>query len=736
MKDFILKYVEQGIPVFPCWKEKKNPVSKNGFYNATCDIQSLNKLFFQNDMLIGMPTGKITGIVVVDLDQGKCFPKTDIVDTRTVDELREELENNYGPIPDTFQVETAGGGRHFYYYAPDTKLSSSRRSFDDSLPIDIRANGGYVCAVDDENYTVYDDVDGLGIDNLIKRLTPLPEWIENFKKTNSPSEIEKAKNLLPESEVREIRSALNFIDADDRDNWVNIGMILKDIGTDQARSLWDEWSQKSDKYDAKDQSRKWNTFKPKGDKTIASIFFMAKAQGWTTTYQKKNEIILFEDLQNVPEILDKDLFPGREPFPVNLLNPGGLVGDIARFIVETAIRPQPIFALAGALCAVGTLAGRKYQTASGLRTNLYCLSVGTSGCGKEFPRQAIKSLFSDAGCDKYLQVESIASDASIVSELLDFPSRLFLLDEIGRFLKTTTSSTKSPHLYNVVSILLSLHSGANSTFYGKSYADTKRKAKLNQPNLCLYGTTVPESLYNGMTREQISDGFLARMLVFESDVSRPKTKEISNDTKINSKPVEIIDQIKALDKQKINKHPEGNLDHLNANPMIVKFSAEALIVVNQFKDFIEDKRHEMERDGNKLETLYNRTLAISIQIALILAIGKNIDNPEISSFDIGFGAELALYLANHMNYIAENFIAHNEFENEIKKIYMYIRKKGKMSLAEVTKITQHIPGHLRADFLDTLLDSDQIARIEMPGSGHKKTTWFFDKKLIKPGINT
>jgi hypothetical protein len=716
MKDRLQVYAGLGFSIFPC-NPDKTPAVLHGFKNATNDIDAINHLFNRDDMLIGFPTGRINGFVVVDLD---------VKDGHTVDGLKEALLE-YGPLPETVEVETMSGGRHLYYYAPETNLSSSTRFFHKALPIDIRGNNGYVIAPGSKGYDFYDDFDGLDIE-LLKTAAPLPEWIETYKR---PASEIVCENYVPLTDIekRDIRSALNFIDPDDRDQWVRIGHALKSTGDPAAKGLWLEYSQRSDKFDAKDSERKWKSFKP-SEITMSSIFYDAKKNGWISTNSReiivhppstsgKSSVIL-----NDKATLEKS---ERKKFPDHLLKPAGLVGDIMQYIVETSIRPQPVFALAGALCAVATLAGQKYQTPTGLRTNIYCLSVGPSGCGKESPRQAIKRLFSMAGCDRYLGVEAIASDASIVSELKEHPSRLFMLDEIGRFLRTTTSATKSTYLYNVVTTLLSIHGASESVFYGKSYADSTKKIKLDQPNLCIYGTTVPDSLYDGMVIENITDGFLARFMVFETDIARPGKRKISNVKLSHSKPIEIIDQIKYLDSVSINCDPQGNVDSVNPNPRVVEFSDEALHIVNNFDQYIEDLRQYMEDNDNKLEAIYNRTSAIAMQIALILAIGENIESPIISAENMEYGAALALHLAEHMVYIADNFIAKNDLEHEVKKILNLILQKGQMSISEITRKTQHLQGHQRADVLNTLVMSDQVASDYIDGSGNKKIMWFFDK---------
>lgn len=686
MNPYIDKYIEQGLKIFACLPTK-NPATTNGFYAATTDLEELKTQFYDDNLLIGLPTGVLNGIIVIDIDSYK--------DSRGVGELLEEIKE-YGELPDTFQVETPSGGRHLYYLAPDTALTTQSRFLHKTLPIDIRANGGYACVPDGKNYIVYDDIDELDIDKLKSRCALIPQWISDYiKPTFVNSELTVT---LPATEIREIRSALAFLSSDDRDFWLRIGMALKSINSPSDYGLWNEWSKTSEKYDPKDMEKRWKGLKPK-DITIASIFHEAKKFGWVTTYQKKIPTILPPKEQKLPQIDEK------ENFPAKLLNPGGLVGDIASYIVDSAIKPQPLFALAAALCGVGALAGRKYQTETKIRTNIYCLCVGASGSGKEAPRKAIKSLFEAAGCSAYASVEDIASDTSIMTALEQHPSQVFLLDEIGRFLRTTTNASKNSHLYNVITILLKLFSGADQTVSGKIYADNAKKIQVVQPNLCLFGTTVPETLYKGLSIEHVTDGFLSRMLIFETENPRPRKKKRRNLT--GNPPIEIIDQLKVLKKVKINHDPDGDIDELNPNPRIVEITDTAVDILEEFDDFIYDLRNDLDSQ-NKIESTYNRTGQMAEQIALIIAIGKNINDPIIGENEIIYGIQLSKFLSDRMLYIVNNYIAENEYHHELKRIYQIIKHTGTIRKSALTRKTQNIHSSIRDSILETLMESEQI----------------------------
>src|SRR5947209_4178613 len=63
-----LDYVALGIPVFPCAATKK-PLTPNGFKDASLDEQQVRDWWARwPEAMIGVPTGPVSGLDVLDLD--------------------------------------------------------------------------------------------------------------------------------------------------------------------------------------------------------------------------------------------------------------------------------------------------------------------------------------------------------------------------------------------------------------------------------------------------------------------------------------------------------------------------------------------------------------------------------------------------------------------------------------------------------------------------------------------
>lgn len=140
-------YVARGWPIFPCHSINrgrctckkgldcdnpgKHPLTENGFYNASSDINMINMWLAKWPWANwALRTGPETGISVIDID-----PRHSGYDSFS------QLQQSRGPMPDTLRSATGGGGRHLFYASNGIKIPSLRGW----LPgVDIRSDGGYV----------------------------------------------------------------------------------------------------------------------------------------------------------------------------------------------------------------------------------------------------------------------------------------------------------------------------------------------------------------------------------------------------------------------------------------------------------------------------------------------------------------------------------------------------------------------------------------------------------------
>jgi len=121
-----LEYLENGFYVFPLMPKTKIPLTQNGFKDASNDPKQIKSWYRQYpNANIGIATGEISGLLVIDLD-GKELPK------------------EWPLMSGALKVKTSRGW-HFYFKYPEGQNIASRIKVN-GHNIDVRANGGYIVA--------------------------------------------------------------------------------------------------------------------------------------------------------------------------------------------------------------------------------------------------------------------------------------------------------------------------------------------------------------------------------------------------------------------------------------------------------------------------------------------------------------------------------------------------------------------------------------------------------------
>jgi len=128
-----LAYARRGVPVFPCEPGAKRPLTRNGHWDATTDSRVIERWWKRwPSANVGIPTGKKSGVVVLDVD----------IDDGGLESLA-KLERTGTPTPKTARARTGGGGIHVFFRNPSgTKIRNSAGLLGPGL--DVRGDGGYV----------------------------------------------------------------------------------------------------------------------------------------------------------------------------------------------------------------------------------------------------------------------------------------------------------------------------------------------------------------------------------------------------------------------------------------------------------------------------------------------------------------------------------------------------------------------------------------------------------------
>jgi hypothetical protein len=389
--------------------------------------------------------------------------------------------------------------------------------------------------------------------------------------------------------------------------------------------------------------------------------------------------------------------PDPGPFPDYLLRVPGFIEQVVAHNLATATRPQPVLALAAAICLQAVLAARKVRDERGNRTNVYCVGVAPSGAGKDNARKVNKNILFAADMVEHEGNEDLASDAGLVTAVEAEPAILFQIDEFGRFLRTIGDPKKAPHLFNVLTALMKLYSSADTVFRGKAYADKKRNKVVDQPCVSVYGTTVPEHFFESLTADSLSDGFIARLLVFESAETPARQR---------AKATGVPEPLKQAAEWWGSFQPGGNLFREHPQPIVVETTPGAGAVFDALAAMVDDELAKPDESGR---SLWARAEEKACRLALIHACSANAQKPVIDEDAAGWACELSSYLTRRMLYVAHEWVADGVFDARQKRVVRVVRKAGgKISRSELCRKTQWLTQRERQEVIDNLLETQQL----------------------------
>lgn len=154
-----LRYAADGIPVFPCRVNGKEPATEHGYKDATTNPEIINGWWSKEDYNPAIcPEDAGWAVIDPDCKHGKRG-------LETWDNLCREFGNR-----ETTAVRTPTGGRHFYFRGSVASTTgTATRGL--GLDVDTRGRGGYVLVPP----SVIDGVEYQWANNL--PTADLPEWI-------------------------------------------------------------------------------------------------------------------------------------------------------------------------------------------------------------------------------------------------------------------------------------------------------------------------------------------------------------------------------------------------------------------------------------------------------------------------------------------------------------------------------------------------------------------------------
>lgn len=654
---------------------------------------------------IGIITGKVSDLVVVDCD-----------DQAAID------WHNAHCVGTPVMVET-GKGAHFYYRYPGSEnaaewLRGLRKELQDAgLHVDLQADGRYVVAPG----SVHEN----GKPYATRPADALDFWEQNIVLEFALATQQQRANLA-DIDLSGIRASFGQIAEGRRnDSLASYAGALVKTGLNYQDVLRELLAHNAAMCDPALPKREVVQI-------VSSIFRTHERNhsGQTSGQVAGNSQPVAPDREELDLVNEDPL--AQFSLPQEIVNPGGILQQIIDYTEGAAVRTHRYFALAGAIALMGTLLGQRICTETGLTTNMYCLAIGGSTSGKDAPKRALAKLLSTATQGMAYGGSDVASDVALLSVLKEQPRSCFVFDEIGMLLK----SCKSPNSARagVIKLLTELYSCYDSP-YVKTYANKENNKIIHWQALSVFGLSVPEEFYGAITDGEASNGFLGRVLVFES-TDEPGPRKLNTCRAI---PKALKDALAALWAIDGGEHQHHDGDPLNvpiAHPQVITRDDQARDLHEcQIRETDQLATGQARGGDNAAASLLGRLPEHADKLALIHAasrLGAEVVNGRITIDDMIWGWRLARFLTRRMLVQLRNSVHESEFDSwqqrVTRAIFSHIRKEKARGIEKpgasryiIERALSNVPTRVVGDVL-TKMEQKRVLWLEKGwrGPGAKK----------------
>ena len=720
-----------GLPVFPC-DANKRPLTTRGFHDASTDPEQIRRWFTNPAaVMIGVPTGAVSGFLVVDVDvkdgrQGMAW-----------------LDANSHRLPQTRTIRTIGQGLHIYLRMPagfDVRNSASKIA----PGIDVRGNGGYVIVPPSQGYSVADDAPIADTpDWLIPALCPpTPAPVTPPVRTAAPRLVDGGSALGREALGQRCDAIRN---APDGAKHYAINESAFAIGGLVSAGHLDEgvaWAELRNALAAilprcKDTRA--------AEKTLRRAF--VEGMGRPQSVAEPEDQPLAPAVWTLTQIALKreaarkqTAAPALDVAP-DLMDVPGAIGMFLEHCQRTAISPQPFLALAAGICLVGALAGRKYRTTTDLRTNFYAVGIADSGGGKDHARKQVRNCLFAANLTQYLGGSDIASGTAIRTAMERHPAALFMVDEFGDWMRSILGEKAQTHKAQIAAYLKELYSTAGTVWVGTEYADQSSKGNprkdIHSPHACVYGTSTPGQFWAAVAGGSLHDGLMARMLLFVSPVNYPDEQEPD----LAEPAPALVEALQAIAAGPAS-HAAGNIGSL-----MVYTSAPAAYTVPETPEAAEARRNlrrdqlaqQRRAEGTYVTAIAGRLAENAMKLALVRAVSRDPSNPVIEAGDVAWGRAVAQHCVDTLLREASRHVADSDYEAKLNRALDYIRRHGPISAREMFRKGWRLPERERDEILRSLVEGGLILQIDAgggPTGGRKSVRYAINQGAAEGGTET
>jgi hypothetical protein len=393
------------------------------------------------------------------------------------------------------------------------------------------------------------------------------------------------------------------------------------------------------------------------------------------------------------------------PLTADELRVPGFIGMVMDHCLNTAPYSNPVLAFGGALALQACLAGRLVRDPGDVRPNVYIVALAPSGCGKDWPRKVNARILSEAGLIDRLG-DQLGSGEGLQDALLQTPSILLQIDEVDSLLQAIGRSRDGRH-ESIVATLLSAYSSSNSVVPKRKLAGQECGQSVDQPNLVIFGSAIPEHFFAALSERMLTNGLFARLLPMEANRRGRRARRAKVDP-----PEAVVEIARWWAKQAVGAATK-------ATPQTVPMTDEAQELADKFSDDNDDRYDAAVKAGNTAEAaVWARTGEHASKLALLYAVSADHENSVIDVPAVEWANRIVLHLTGRMLEAMELHTHSSPFDAAATKCIRHLRTAPncEMSRSKLLRKTRFEKSQLD-QILETLSERGDIIEHTQATSG-------------------